>query len=151
MRLTLVGKERRRGEEASLHALVASLGLGEQVEFAAMVPHHAVASFYENADVVCLPSRAEGVPMALLEGMAFGLPVLATRVGGIPDLVGPESGVLVAPGDVAGLANAIIGFADDPTRRRSMAGSARRRAMSVADPARIAAAWRETYAASLRA
>jgi glycosyltransferase involved in cell wall biosynthesis len=145
--LTFVGKERRRGEEERLRRLVSRYALDERVEWAGVAPRSAIASFYERADVVCLPSRAEGVPMTLLEGMAHALPVLATPVGGIPDLVDAESGVLVRPGDVAGLAEAIARFASDPDARRRMGESARARAARLADPASVAAAWRETYAA----
>jgi glycosyltransferase involved in cell wall biosynthesis len=147
--LTFVGKERRRGEEARLRRLVQRHGLGDRTTWAGVAPRTAIGSFYEEADVVCLPSRAEGVPMTLLEGMAHGLPVLATRVGGIPDLVDEASGVLVAPGDVAGLADAIATFASDRPARGRMGEAARRRAATVADPQLIAAAWRDTYAACL--
>jgi glycosyltransferase involved in cell wall biosynthesis len=150
-RLTFVGKERRRGEEERLRRLVSRYALEDRVEWAGVAARADVASFYERADVVCLPSRAEGVPMTLLEGMALGLPVLATTVGGIPDLVDEESGVLVRPGDVPALADAIAALARDPDGRRRMGEAARRRATRLADPVAVAAAWRETYAACLAA
>ena len=61
------------------------LGLADRVRFTGLVPHP--ASFYKAADLVLLTSRAEGTPLALLEAMALGVPVAATRVGGVEDLL----------------------------------------------------------------
>ncbi|MET0291552.1 MAG: glycosyltransferase family 4 protein [Steroidobacteraceae bacterium] len=81
-----------------------------------------------EADAFILPSYAEGIPMSLLEAMAFGLPVITTPVGGIPDVVDSgEQGLLVKPGDIDGLAAAISRLADPITRQR-MGVAARARA-----------------------
>jgi glycosyltransferase involved in cell wall biosynthesis len=84
----------------------------------------------EAADAVCLSSDAEALPMAALEAMCLGRPVVATDVGGIAEAVIPdETGVLVEPGDVEGLAEALSSLAGDTERARRMgeAGRARQR------------------------
>lgn len=80
-------------------------------------------------DVFVLASRWEGLPVALMEACALGLPVVATAVGGIPDVVrdGTEA-ILVAPGDPAALAEAVATLAEDPQRRAALALAASRRA-----------------------
>jgi glycosyltransferase involved in cell wall biosynthesis len=82
-------------------------------------------------DVAVCCSDFEGTPLSILEYMEAGLPVVATRVGGVPDLIAPgEQGLLVEPRDPAGLASAVAGILDDPARAAAMgaAGRARRRA-----------------------
>lgn len=73
------------------------------------------------SDVVCLTSDAEAAPMSALEAMAASRPVVAMRVGGVDELVlDGETGLLVAPGDVDGLANALVALARDPDRASSL-------------------------------
>jgi glycosyltransferase involved in cell wall biosynthesis len=82
-----------------------------------------------QSDVFVLPSRYEGMPMALLEAMASGLPVITTRVGGIPDVVCDRSeGLLVVPGDLAGLQAALTAMICDEDRRLACGARARLRA-----------------------
>ena len=82
----------------------------------------------DEADCVALPSYAEGLPMAILEGMAAGLPAIATRIGSIPAMIddGVE-GFLVSTGDVEALAARICRLAQDAALRRRMGQAARRR------------------------
>lgn len=76
-------------------------------------------------DVFTLPSLGEGIPNTILEAMATGLPVIATAVGGNPELVEPEvTGLLVPSGDADALANAIFRLADDPQLRLAMGRTA---------------------------
>jgi len=83
-KLVLVGD----GEERELlESLTDSLGLRECVEFAGRVPHDRVQDYMNQAEVFVLPSLSEGFPVTILEAMACGLPVVATRVGGIPDII----------------------------------------------------------------
>jgi glycosyltransferase involved in cell wall biosynthesis len=72
-------------------------GISQHVIFAGHVSH--VADYYQIMDLLVIPSFSEGLPNVLLEGMAFGIPVIATSVGGIPEIISAESGVLVPPGD----------------------------------------------------
>lgn len=104
--LVLVGKS--GGAEADLRALASELGIAEAVFFFPNVPHPQVGLFLERAKAFCLPSRAEPFGIAILEAGAFRLPVVASRVGGIPEIiVDGESGLLVAPDDVKALARAL--------------------------------------------
>ncbi len=90
-----------------------------RVEFAGAIPHPRIAEWYERADVAVNPSLSEAFGMSVVEAMAAGLPVVATRVGGMVDSVlEGETGLFVPPDDAAGLARAIDRLlADGPTRR----------------------------------
>ena len=88
-------------------------------------------------DVFFLPSLAEGTPNGIIEAMAHGVPVVATNVGGIPDTVSPEMSILVAPGDVAALADAMLALARDPARRAAMGRAARQRYEQMFSPAAV--------------
>lgn len=97
----------------------AALGIADQVEFVGSVSAGAgVRSELDQADLFVLPSRAEGVPRAMLEAMARGLPCLGTAIGGIPELLDPED--LVAEDDVQGLAALMCKVSRDTERRRRM-------------------------------
>jgi glycosyltransferase involved in cell wall biosynthesis len=78
--------------------------------------------------VFVLSSYMENAPLALLEAMAAGVPLVATRVGGVPELVPEGTGLLVGPGDPAALAAAIRRLLDDPALARTQAEAARRHA-----------------------
>ncbi len=86
------------------------------------------------ADVVVFPSLSEGLPVALLEAMAHGRAIVATRVGGMPEVLEDgRSGLVVAPRDAGALAVALAGLAADPARRRELGQAARERALRLAD------------------
>jgi len=85
-----------------------------------------VADLIRAADVVCLTSAFEGLPVAVLEAMALSRPVVATRVGGLPDAVADgRTGVLVPPGDPASFADALVALARAQDRRRTLGETAR--------------------------
>jgi glycosyltransferase involved in cell wall biosynthesis len=82
----------------------------------------------QQADLFCLPTRADAVPWAVLEAMACGTPVLSTRVGGIPDLLEDgRAGLLVSPGDPRALHTGLQSLLGDPQARMSLAARARER------------------------
>ncbi len=110
--LTVAGAGPGRSD---LERLCRELKLGEAVEFCGEVASdEALAQLYRRADVFVLPSLAEGVPRVLLEAMANSVPVVATAVGGVPDLVTPgHNGLLVEPQRVDALAEAIHRAASD--------------------------------------
>ena len=102
------------------------LGLGEHVVFAG--ERGDVPALLAAADIFVLPSVSEGMPISILEAMAAGRPVVATRVGGVPDLVADgTTGLLVPPRDPVALAAALIRLADSPAlgERMGRAGAAR--------------------------
>lgn len=112
--------------EQELKRMVEAAGLSRQVHFAGLVAYEHIPARLRAADVFALPSRQEGMPLALLEAMASGLPVLASPVGAIPDVV--EDGVhgfLVQHGDRPGLAHALTRFIDEPELCRPMGIAAR--------------------------
>jgi glycosyltransferase involved in cell wall biosynthesis len=89
-----------------------------------------VSGFYAAFDVLLLPSVNEGTPVSAIEALAAGRPVVATRVGGVPDVVvDGQDGFLVEPGDVDGLAERLASLAADPARRREMGEHGRNRVL----------------------
>jgi glycosyltransferase involved in cell wall biosynthesis len=122
-RFLVVGDGERRAE---LEALVDRLALGGAVHFLGW--RRDLPAIYGDVDVVALTSRNEGSPVSLIEAMAAGRPVVATRVGGVPDLV--EHGVngyLAEPDQPAALAEALLALLTDPGRREAFGGAGRKR------------------------
>jgi glycosyltransferase involved in cell wall biosynthesis len=99
------------------------------VDWLGWLDSSAVAAAFSDADIVVLPSLSEGLPVALLEALAHGKAVVATSVGGIPDIMSDGvDGVLVPPDDPDALARALAELAADPARRSRLAQAARARA-----------------------
>jgi glycosyltransferase involved in cell wall biosynthesis len=106
--------------------LAQHLGLEKAVHWAG--ERDDLPALLAGADVLVLPSREDSFPIVLLEGMATELPVVATQVGSIPEIVSsPEVGVLVPPRDPGALSREILRLIDDPARRQSLGVAARRR------------------------
>ena len=104
-------------------AEVARLGLAEGVLL--LGPRSDVGDLLAAADLLLLPSRTEGLPAVAVEAGLAGLPVVASRVGGVPEVVEHEvTGLLVEPGDVDGFVAAVIGLLGDPDRRRALGEAA---------------------------
>jgi glycosyltransferase involved in cell wall biosynthesis len=107
------------------------LGIESNVELLGWVRGPAKYRHLARATLFVLPSHAEGLPMALLEAMAAGTPVVVTPVGGIPELVRDGvDGLLVPPGDPEAIAAAIGRLLEDPALRERLAASARERVVS---------------------
>ena len=86
----------------------AELGCAGRLTLAGAVAHDALGDWFRAADLLCLPSHNEGVPNVVLEAMACGTPVVASAVGGIPEVVPGHAGLLVPPHDCAALSAALI-------------------------------------------
>jgi len=108
---------------SDLELLAASLGIGADVIF--LGAYDNVHELLCAADVFVLPSEREGLPLAVMEAMAAGLPIVSTAVGGVPEIVEDgHNGLLVDAGDEDGLAQAMITLAQDPNRRKAMGRAA---------------------------
>ncbi len=106
------------GDVAKAIAQATALGIADRISFLGWVGEAEVDDVLRSADIFVLPSRAENQPVAILEAMAHALPVVATRVGAIPEqVVDGVTGLLVDPGDAAQLERALAALAIDPARR----------------------------------
>jgi glycosyltransferase involved in cell wall biosynthesis len=138
-RLVLVGDGERRAE---LEALAGELGLTDAVRFAGYQPRP--EAYLRLMDVFALTSRTEGMPMALLEAWAAGVPVVASRVGGLPELIREgETGLLFDFPDADALAALLRRVLDDPTLAQSLGAGGRREVEEKYDERAMA----RTYAA----
>ena len=125
VQVTLVGHGPRR---EALERLARELEVGEWLDFAGPVGQDEIRDHYRQADIFCLCSNAESLPVVLMEAMASGLPVISTDVGGIAELIDHgENGLLIRPADHLALAEAIGELRDDPERRIGMADRGRER------------------------
>jgi glycosyltransferase involved in cell wall biosynthesis len=93
--------------ETILRERAASLGIESKIRFCGRRPHDEIPRWMAAADVICLPSYREGCPNVVLEALAAGRPVVASRVGGVPELLNDETGVLVPAGDPEALAQSL--------------------------------------------
>lgn len=98
---------------ARYQAFAASLGIADRVTFHDPAP---TREAFACGRAIVVPSRAESMPYIVLEAIAAGLPIVATRVGGIPEIFGPRAGELVPPGDPDALAAALDALLADPVR-----------------------------------
>lgn len=123
-RFLLVGRD--EGIEKSLRKLAAALGLEERVIFAG--PRTDIPRILVATDIMVLPSYEEGFANVLLEGMAAGLPLVATKVGGNPEaVVDGETGLLVPPRNPEELAKAMLKLLSEPAYAQKLGEAARKR------------------------
>lgn len=143
LRVTLAGPGEPTAEAAEL------LAADERLEWIGWLEPAQKDELLRAAEVFVISSRTEGLPMALLEAMAHGMAVVATDVGGIPEVVADgEDGLLVPPEDPDALAEALCRLAAEPELRRRLAAAARRRVESL-DANEVAARLDALYAALL--
>lgn len=119
--------EDRGAYARALDRMVADNALQDNVAFHDAVPYHAVSNFYARANVVVNPSLSESFGRSLIEAMAFGLPVVATAVGGMPEIVTHErEGLLVEAERPAALAGALLDLLERPERAAEMGRAGRK-------------------------
>jgi glycosyltransferase involved in cell wall biosynthesis len=112
----------------SLKTRAQMLGVADEVEFVGFIPDERLDDWFADLDVFVLPSLTEGLPFTVLEAMRAGRPVVATRVGGVPEVVvDGVTGLLAEPANERSLADSIGQLAADPDLRRRMADAARMR------------------------
>jgi len=104
-------------ERAMLEKMVNDLSISDQVSFLGRQPHHVLQSYYQASDNIALPSLREGCPNVLLEALACGLPVIASNVGGVPEIVTAENGVLVDSDDLDAWVAALRSAVSNPPIR----------------------------------
>jgi glycosyltransferase involved in cell wall biosynthesis len=117
----LVGQEHATGEMEQLNAMVAATGFEQFIHIQSAVTGVEKIKLFRSADIFVYPSYHEGMPMAVIEAMACGLPIIATQVGGLPDLVCQDlNGLLVPAGQPDQLAIAIHQLIVNPEMRYLM-------------------------------
>ena len=115
------------GEVEKVKSYILEKHLKDIVEYKGWVSGNDKVHLLNSADIFVLPSYNEGLPISILEAMGYGIPVITTPVGGIPEvIIDGENGLLVSPGDVDGLFNAILELAKDTSLRKKMSESSRR-------------------------
>jgi Glycosyltransferase len=122
------------GRTDHLEKMCEDLGVSESVKIFGWIDGKDKIDKIVNADLLALPSYHEGLPVAIIEAMAAGLPVVSTPVGGIPELIeNGKNGFLVPPGDKEALANAILDILLNPELQTKMASNNREKALQLFD------------------
>jgi glycosyltransferase involved in cell wall biosynthesis len=126
--LVLIG--RSGGTEPQLRAITRELNIEESVVFCENLPHPQVGAYLAHATVFCLPSRAEPFGIAILEAGVYRLPVIASRVGGVPEIISDEeTGLLVPPDDQPALTAALRRLLSDNSFARGLGASLHERVL----------------------
>jgi glycosyltransferase involved in cell wall biosynthesis len=143
--LDIVGDGERRPD---LERQAGQLGLMARVRFPGWMDRDHLAGVYRRADVFVLPSRDEGMPNVVLEAMASGLPVIASRIAGACDMVvDGETGLLLPPDDAGALAAAVARLAGDAPTRQSFGRAGRERVERLYSWGSAARAYLDLFAA----
>jgi len=133
--------------------LLESLSIKDSVRFVSGLSDTELAEVVGSAEIACVPSLYEGFSLPTVEAMACGTPLVVSRAGAIPEVVG-EDGLcadLVTPGDVEELAHALAGLLDDPVRRHRMGEAGRRRALDTFSWRAVAEATAAAYMRAIEA
>ena len=129
-RVELAGWETEPGQKEAFQKTIDDLGCGCPVQLIGPIAGDAKNRVLSSAGCLVLPSYMEGLPIAILEAMAYGLPIISSRVGAIPEIISEGvEGFLIEPGDVQGLADRMIQLERDAELRLRMGRAARQRAV----------------------
>jgi glycosyltransferase involved in cell wall biosynthesis len=121
-------------DEPSLRAQAVRLNLADHVIFEGPVNQDRIRSVYAQADIFCLPSFAEGLPVVLMEALSMGIPCVTTAITGVPELINNGiEGLLVPASDLDALVRALATLIDDDALRSSMALDGRKRILEQYD------------------
>ncbi len=143
MRLEIVGSGTQEGD---LRKLTSSLGIAERVTFLGSLDRESVAERLRRADIFVLAPSSEAFGNAFAEALASGLPIVGTKVGGIPEFIEDGvNGLLVPSGDPQRLAGALQTLASDPQRRLDMGSRNREKALTQLSWDRVAACYMDVY------
>lgn len=124
----VAGGETMPGEKSKVEQTIQEFGCQNRILLLGMISGEQKTRVLEEADCLLLPSHGEGLPIAILEGMAYGLPIIATKVGAIPEVITDgKEGFLISPYDVEALADRLLRIEHDSDLRREMGQAARRR------------------------
>ncbi len=117
----LVGEELKKGDVIQLQNQIDQAGLGNVVTLHPVATGSRKVEIFCDADIFIFPSYSEGMPIAVIEAMACGLPIIATRVGGVPEMVSDGvNGMLIDVGRPDQIADALQHLYDNPDMRHSM-------------------------------
>jgi glycogen(starch) synthase len=129
VRLVIAGDGPQRDE---LEGLAVALRIRERVDFLGWVPSERVHVVLDAASLVLMPSRREGLPLVAIQAAQMARPVIAARIGGLPEIVAHgETGLVVPPGDSAALAQAVRGLLEHPAEAARMGRAATRRSAEL--------------------
>ena len=114
-----------KGDTARMQQEIRNFGLENAVVYHGFVSGEEKEKLFQSSDVYVLPSYVEGFPVSILEAMSYGMPVVASRIGGIPDIIDErKTGLLVTPGDITALRAAITELLNDKEKRMAMGRNA---------------------------
>ncbi len=114
-----------KGDTARMQQEIRNFGLENSVVYHGFVSGEEKEKLFQTGDVYVLPSYSEGLPVSILEAMSYGMPVVASRIGGIPDIIDEgETGLMITPGDIAALRAAITELLNDKGKRMAMGRNA---------------------------
>jgi glycosyltransferase involved in cell wall biosynthesis len=117
----LVGEELKKGDVIQLQNQIDQAGLGSVVTLHPVATGSKKVEIFCDADIFIFPSYSEGMPIAVIEAMACGLPIIATRVGGVPEMVSDGvNGILIDPGRPDQIVGALQHLYENPDMRHSM-------------------------------
>lgn len=142
----LAGVPSPPSESGKINKLITARGLADRIILHGTIQGQEKIRFFQQGDILVLPSYRESFGIAVLEGMAAGMPIVATRIGILPDIVEDNvTGYLVMPGDTATLADAILSLFYSPEKRYFMGLDGRERFLRDYAPNVIGAKVREIY------
>lgn len=133
-------------QKEKIHALLKSFAIDDLCKFHGIYTRpEQKRDFMSGIDIFVLPSYTEGTPNSIIEAMSHGVPVIGTSVGGISDVVTPDVGIIVKPGDTVALSEAMYRLATDGNLRARMGAAARRRYEMLFAPQRVLPVMIRTY------